>query len=525
MEVERTKITQNFQAIHVNADIVSAYPTGIYIRRNLIDTTATPAAIGASALGGNGVTAWGPVQHLYIEENEIYSVGRMAIELFPGDALWLAAGHHASFHFVRRNKIRHAHYRSISTYARVMEVTGNEVIGAPTGVDWLEISGETITVERNHLVGAGFTPNVGITGVVPHAVTYSENRFEDAPGFHGFPLRVYQWPNVKITRNTFKFSNPVPGGHTVFSCIDLRYLTNLVCEDNDIEFHGTCNRQNIYNFGTIKGGRILRNKVRLYNVAAGGLESIGHIFSLDGVNVSNNETWANQPVLTNGFVVEGLGDGYGTFWRWATADGAAWVKGVVQGIANDPPATPAADDVWAVGDAPTGVWIGHARTFATWDGSAWSHQPITDCLLHTETVGHALPGGDTYLPRGARAGEAYLLNEGGILHCVFEGNDFSGRGTVRPVWGWAYYGMWSYGSRPNFWGSTFRANHGPVRIEAAMYRGTVEMPPALTYPAGYYPMGVYVPAVNVGAAGCLGWVRATDGSDAAGWKPVGVVAP
>jgi len=43
----------------------------------------------------------------------------------------------------------------------------------------------------------------------------------------------------------------------------------------------------------------------------------------------------------------------------------------VLGRPNDPPALPSAYDLYIVGTAPTGAWVGHANELAEWSGTAW----------------------------------------------------------------------------------------------------------------------------------------------------------
>jgi hypothetical protein len=54
----------------------------------------------------------------------------------------------------------------------------------------------------------------------------------------------------------------------------------------------------------------------------------------------------------------------------------------VQTIANDPPATPVADEVYIVGTIPTGTWVGHAGELALWDGKAWVFSTPQDREAH-----------------------------------------------------------------------------------------------------------------------------------------------
>jgi hypothetical protein len=78
--------------------------------------------------------------------------------------------------------------------------------------------------------------------------------------------------------------------------------------------------------------------------------------------------------------------------RWAAQPPAAYTKaevdtrinavvsglehGVsVQAIANSPPATPVADEIYIVGTAPTGAWVGNANSLALWGGTAWTFTP------------------------------------------------------------------------------------------------------------------------------------------------------
>ena len=43
----------------------------------------------------------------------------------------------------------------------------------------------------------------------------------------------------------------------------------------------------------------------------------------------------------------------------------------VEGIVNDPPASPLAGDCYIVGGAPTGDWAGHAGAVAGWTAGGW----------------------------------------------------------------------------------------------------------------------------------------------------------
>lgn len=40
---------------------------------------------------------------------------------------------------------------------------------------------------------------------------------------------------------------------------------------------------------------------------------------------------------------------------------------------NTPPSSPITGDIYAIGNSPTGAWIGHAKEIAIWNGSAWSY--------------------------------------------------------------------------------------------------------------------------------------------------------
>lgn len=44
---------------------------------------------------------------------------------------------------------------------------------------------------------------------------------------------------------------------------------------------------------------------------------------------------------------------------------------------NDPPVSPLTNDIYLVGDIPTGLWAGNAKKIATWDGTIWNFDSPT----------------------------------------------------------------------------------------------------------------------------------------------------
>lgn len=56
----------------------------------------------------------------------------------------------------------------------------------------------------------------------------------------------------------------------------------------------------------------------------------------------------------------------------------ALLHAVVEGVANSPPASPAAGECWIVGDAPTGPWTGHARSLAAFEAGTWLYAAPQD---------------------------------------------------------------------------------------------------------------------------------------------------
>jgi len=52
--------------------------------------------------------------------------------------------------------------------------------------------------------------------------------------------------------------------------------------------------------------------------------------------------------------------------------------GAVEAIASTPPGSPVNGQVWIVGAAPTGAWVGQVNNFAHWYNGAWHfYEPIT----------------------------------------------------------------------------------------------------------------------------------------------------
>ena len=55
------------------------------------------------------------------------------------------------------------------------------------------------------------------------------------------------------------------------------------------------------------------------------------------------------------------------------------VQAVVQDVGIDqPPATPAVGEAWAVGVAPGGAWAGHAGALAGWTPGGWRFVPARE---------------------------------------------------------------------------------------------------------------------------------------------------
>jgi len=57
-------------------------------------------------------------------------------------------------------------------------------------------------------------------------------------------------------------------------------------------------------------------------------------------------------------------------YRVPTLEAFSWQPPVIEDR-NNPPASPAKGDRYSVADTPTGAWVGHAFTFATYTGSGW----------------------------------------------------------------------------------------------------------------------------------------------------------
>jgi hypothetical protein len=57
------------------------------------------------------------------------------------------------------------------------------------------------------------------------------------------------------------------------------------------------------------------------------------------------------------------------------------LTGTVEAVdATDPPATPLPGQVWLLGTAPTGVWVGQAGTLAGWTEGGWRFITATEGL-------------------------------------------------------------------------------------------------------------------------------------------------
>lgn len=56
----------------------------------------------------------------------------------------------------------------------------------------------------------------------------------------------------------------------------------------------------------------------------------------------------------------------------------------VKGFSNTPPGSPAIDELWILGTAPTGAWSGQGNKYARWNGSSWDYiTPSTSSLVWT----------------------------------------------------------------------------------------------------------------------------------------------
>lgn len=109
-----------------------------------------------------------------------------------------------------------------------------------------------------------------------------------------------------------------------------------------------------------------------------------------------------------------------------------------------------------IGDAPTGAWSGHPRSFAEWDGARWAYQPIADARLHSDRKGLlAAPG-------LIAEGEAVLLAERGFIRCCYRNNDLTAGGAIRDRSGEP--GIAVGGKDMLYWDARFEGNLDEVRI-------------------------------------------------------------
>ncbi len=53
-------------------------------------------------------------------------------------------------------------------------------------------------------------------------------------------------------------------------------------------------------------------------------------------------------------------------------------------LLNDPPGSPAVDDVHLIGGDPTGDWIGYPYQLAKWNGAAWEFLPTWRQQIQTD---------------------------------------------------------------------------------------------------------------------------------------------
>jgi len=59
-------------------------------------------------------------------------------------------------------------------------------------------------------------------------------------------------------------------------------------------------------------------------------------------------------------------------YRLVIEEFAPFQRQVLDKDLNDPPGSPAEGDRYIVGPTPTGVWVGHAKSIAWYDGAAWA---------------------------------------------------------------------------------------------------------------------------------------------------------
>ncbi len=68
----------------------------------------------------------------------------------------------------------------------------------------------------------------------------------------------------------------------------------------------------------------------------------------------------------------------------------ALLHAVIEGEANDPPASPADGECWLVGNAPTGDWSAQAGMIASRQGGSWLFaQPVDGMVVFDKAAGQS----------------------------------------------------------------------------------------------------------------------------------------
>lgn len=435
----------------------------------IVDTANPAPGTYNGALGGNAISILYQVQDIDLSGLIIERPGRMGAEVYTGPTE-LAAGLMARNVRISKCAIIAAQYRNLSLGGSGITVEDSRIVGYTGGTqarDYIEIAGDTYDLRNLDLTATGVygpppSGNYLSRGLAINNVTLRSA----ANGNGGQVLRALRWAGVTIEDSTVRIAHAVAAGVTKYPAIQINGCINATCEANTVIFSGTADLDYGIEFVRIVGGRIADCRVECLGLANGQIYAPYAIRALGGVTVAGIVTRSNNGATFGAAnVTDNSLSGSGLLWRWAYIAGV-WTRTACNAaILTAPPGGPVNGTVYVVGDNPTGLWAGQARTFAVTAnaGASWTHTAYSDVLLFDHNSPYA--GDEAALPRDT--GRAYLLSTNGLINVDWVGNDIAQSNTLKGSAGTTGLVLNGNGSPYGLlWNFTYRDNTDVVAITA-----------------------------------------------------------
>lgn len=227
------------------------------------------------------------------------------------------------------------------------------------------ITGTRANVAFNYIINAlkcadtiqdlSFTKNASLDSFV---IVYKGVRFavKDSIGSGGGSGTVTSIAtDLTLTGGTITTSGTLKVDTSVISTLD--YLNSLSAQKQNTLISGT-------NIKTVNGASLLGSG----NVVTGTVTTIGTGYGLTGGTITNTGTLIVDTSVIS--TLSALKDSIDNL-RNVIIVTDTTLYTVISSL-NTPPASPNIGDVYLVGNSPTGVWAGHDKDVATWDGSIWT---------------------------------------------------------------------------------------------------------------------------------------------------------